>query len=206
MFFPFSIKTSKCSGSCNNSNNPYAKLCVRNATKNLSSIQSNVRNQKTRHIKWYEKCKCKCKLNGSACNDKQRSNDDKCRCECKELIDKDVCDKGFIWKLSNCECECYKSREFSEYLDYKNCKCKKTVDKLLEHSSAEEYIDQVKIIEMTLFEHGNECVCSYTMFVVLAAIVLTISIGTGAYFVYSCWYLKNNVSYVQFGTRTQTTI
>ena len=28
VFFPFSIKTSKCSGSCNNINDPYAKLCV----------------------------------------------------------------------------------------------------------------------------------------------------------------------------------
>ena len=27
-FFPFSIKTSKCGGSCNNSNYPYAKMCV----------------------------------------------------------------------------------------------------------------------------------------------------------------------------------
>ena len=28
---------------------------------------------------------------------KQRWNNDKCRCECKELIDKGICDKGFIW-------------------------------------------------------------------------------------------------------------
>ena len=28
LFFPFSIKTSKCSGRCNNINNPYANLCV----------------------------------------------------------------------------------------------------------------------------------------------------------------------------------
>ena len=27
VFYPFSIKTSKCSGSCNNINDPYAKLC-----------------------------------------------------------------------------------------------------------------------------------------------------------------------------------
>ena len=27
LFYPFSIKTSKCSGSCNNINNPFAKLC-----------------------------------------------------------------------------------------------------------------------------------------------------------------------------------
>ena len=50
----------------------------------------------------------------------------------KKLIDKGVCDKGFIWNPSNCECECYKSCDISEYLDYKNCKCKKRlVDKLV---------------------------------------------------------------------------
>ena len=33
VFFPFSIKTSKCSGSCNNINDPYAKLCVSDVLK-----------------------------------------------------------------------------------------------------------------------------------------------------------------------------
>ena len=28
VFFSFSIKTSKCSGNCNNINDPYAKSCV----------------------------------------------------------------------------------------------------------------------------------------------------------------------------------
>ena len=28
VFYPFSIKVNKCSGSCNNINNPYAKLCA----------------------------------------------------------------------------------------------------------------------------------------------------------------------------------
>ena len=37
---------------------------------------------------------------------------------------------------------------------------------------------------MALFEHGNECVCSYAICVVLAVIALTISIGIGAYFAY----------------------
>ena len=36
VFFPFSIKTSKCSGSCNNINNPLAKLCVTDVVKNLN--------------------------------------------------------------------------------------------------------------------------------------------------------------------------
>ena len=30
IFCLFSIKTSKCSGSCNNINDPYAKICVPN--------------------------------------------------------------------------------------------------------------------------------------------------------------------------------
>ena len=31
-----------------------------------------------------------------------------CECECKEMIDKGICDKGFIWNPSNCEYECDK--------------------------------------------------------------------------------------------------
>ena len=33
VFYPFSIKTSKCSSSCNNINDPYAKICVPNIIK-----------------------------------------------------------------------------------------------------------------------------------------------------------------------------
>ena len=33
VFFPFSIKTSKCSGSCNNINDPHGKLCVPDVVK-----------------------------------------------------------------------------------------------------------------------------------------------------------------------------
>ena len=36
IFYPYSIKTSKCSGSGNNINNPYAKLCVPDVIKNLN--------------------------------------------------------------------------------------------------------------------------------------------------------------------------
>ena len=45
-----------------------------------------------------------------------------------------VCDKGFIWNPSNCECECDTSCDVGEYLDYEKCKCrKKLVDKLVEN-------------------------------------------------------------------------
>ena len=94
------------------------------------------RTNETRHIKWHETCKCKCRLDASVCNNKQRWNDDKCRCECKELINKSVCDKGYSGNPSNCQCEC-----FGEYLDYENCKCRKRlVDKLVKECN--ENIDE----------------------------------------------------------------
>ena len=77
VFYPFSIKTSKCSGSCNNINDPYAKICVPDAVKDLNVKVFNVmsRTNETRHIKWQETCKCKCRLDASVCNNKQRWND-----------------------------------------------------------------------------------------------------------------------------------
>ena len=123
VFFPFSIKISKCGGSCNNINNPYAKLCVPDTVKNSNAKVFNLmtRTNETRYIKWHETCKCECRLNASVCNNKQCWNKDKCRCECKELIDKGVCDKGLIWKPSDCGRECDKSCDTGEYLDYENC-------------------------------------------------------------------------------------
>ena len=98
VFFTFSIRTSKYSGSCNNINDPYAELCVSDVVKNLNVKAFNLmsRTNETRHIEGHKTCKCKCRLDTHVCNNKQRWNDDKCRCECKELIDKGVYDKGFI--------------------------------------------------------------------------------------------------------------
>ena len=35
VFYSFCIKVNKCSGSCNNINNPYAKLCVSDVIRNF---------------------------------------------------------------------------------------------------------------------------------------------------------------------------
>ena len=101
LFYPFSIKISKNSGNCNNINNPYSKNCVPNIIKILNIKVFNVmwRANETRFIEWHEKCKCKCRLDAIVCNNKQCWNKSKCRCELKELIDKGICDKGFIWNL-----------------------------------------------------------------------------------------------------------
>ena len=124
IFYPFSIKINKYSGNCNNINNPYAK---KNVIKDLNVKVFNLmsRTNEKRFIKWHEKCKSKCRLDAIICNKKQHWNKNKCRCEYRELTDKGICHKGFIWNPSNCECECYKNCDFSEYLDYENCKCRK---------------------------------------------------------------------------------
>ena len=74
VFYPFSIKTSKCSGNCNNINNPYAKICVPDVIKDLNVKVFNLmsRTNETRHIKWHETCKCICRLAAVVCNNKQR--------------------------------------------------------------------------------------------------------------------------------------
>ena len=127
MFYPFSVKINKCSDNCNNINDPYARICVSDTVKNMNVKVFNLvsMTKETRHIKWHETCKCICILNTIICNNKQRWNKDKCRYECKELIDKGVCDKGFIFNPSNCECECDKSCNIRQYLDYSDCKSKK---------------------------------------------------------------------------------
>ena len=142
LFYPYSIKINKCKGSCNTINNPNAKICVPDKIKNTNVRVFNQisRINKTRHIERHKTCKSKCRLDVSICNNKQRWNKDKGRCECKELIDKGLCDKGFIWNPSNCECECDKLCDMGEYLDYKNCECrKKVIDKLVDECSENIY-------------------------------------------------------------------
>ena len=159
------------------------------------------RTNATRHIEQHETGKCKCRLDASVCNNKERWNEDKCRCECKELIDKGECDKGFIWNRSNYKCECDKSCDIGEYLDYENCKCrKKLFHKLVEECM--ENVDEAKITDIT----ETKCKSSCTIYVVIIAIVFKVCIGIGTYFVYSHWYLKNDDTRVMLDTRTETTI
>ena len=210
IFYPFSIKIKKCSGNCNNINNPYAKICVPDVIKDLNVKVFNLisRTNETRFIKWHEKCKCECRLDAIICNNKQRWNKNKCRCECKELIDKRICDEGFIWNPSNCECECDKNCDFSEYLDYENCKCrKKLVDNLIDECT--ETIEEGKLANITLIElHSAENKYgSCKVFIVLMIAIFTIFIGITIYFFYYHWSLnKNNVSCIKFNTHKEAKI
>ena len=73
-FYPYSVKISKFSGSCNNINDLYAKLCVPDVAKNVNAKVFNLisKTNETRYIKLHETCNCKCRLDASVCNNKQK--------------------------------------------------------------------------------------------------------------------------------------
>ena len=197
MFYPFSVKVNKCSGNCNNINDPYAEICVPDTVKDLNVRVFNLmsRTNETRHIKWHESCKCICRLDKIICNSKQRWNEDKCRCECKELIDKGVCDKGYVWNPSNCECKCDKSCNIDEYLDYSSCKCrKKLVDILLQECT--ENINETKLIKVTVENENKDSCRSYVVYKVLFIIFFMSNIII-IYFVYHVYVngIKYNLPY-----------
>ena len=151
VFYPYSIKVNKCSGSCNGISDPYAKLCVPDIIKNINVKVFNLmsRINETRHIIWHETCKCICRLTAIVCNNRQRWNKDKCRCECKESVDKGICDKGFIWNPSNYKCKCYKSCGIGEHFDYKKCVCRNSIaDKLVKECT--KVVDENKIYNKPL--------------------------------------------------------
>ena len=63
VFCPFSIKTSKCSGNCNNINDLFAKICLPDVVKDLNVKVFNLmsRTNEIRHVKWHETCKSICR-------------------------------------------------------------------------------------------------------------------------------------------------
>ena len=139
---------------------------------------------KQEDIEWHETCKCKGRLDASACNNKQCWNNDKCRCECKELIDRSVCDKEFIWNPSNSESECDKSCDVGEYLNIENYKGRKKIDGKLGEECAET-VEEVKLAKVTLSEDENKYKCtSYMLYIILFSIISTVNVGIGTYFVY----------------------
>ena len=200
LFYPYSIEVNKCSGSCNNINDPYLELRVPDVAKNKNvkvfSLMS-VSN-KTRHIKWHKTCKCKCWLDPSVCNNKQRRNNDKCRCEYKGLIDNRRCGKGFIWNPCNCECECDKLCDAGEYLDYKNYKYRKILtDKRVEQCS--ENIDENERIYNSSLNY-YEKICNFCIVYIVLFLIAFLMV------IYFHWYLNKDITCVKFNTNTKRKI
>ena len=68
-----------------------------------------------------------------------------------------MCDKGFIWNPSNCECEYDKSCDIDEYVDYVDL-----IDKLIDECT--EAVEEVKPSIIILAENENSYKCSSHLF------------------------------------------
>ena len=102
----------------------------------------------------------------------------------------------------NCECECDKSCNISEYLDYKNYKCrKKLTDKLTDECT--ETIEETKLVNITFTENENIYECgSCIVYIVLMTLAFTIYTGITVYLIYYNWSLiNNNIICIKFNNR-----
>ena len=71
------------------------------------------------------------------------------------MIDKGICDDGFTWNPNIRECECDKSCDVGEYLDYANCKCRKRLINMLVEECSEDINGKEMIHNVTLNDHGK---------------------------------------------------
>ena len=88
-----------------------------------------------------------------------------------------MCNKGFIWNPSNCECEYDKASDIGEYLDYENCKCrKKSVYQIIDECT--ESVEEVKLAKITVAVNERENkYSSCTVYTVLMIVAFTIFTG-----------------------------
>ena len=129
----------------------------------------------------------------NVCNNKQRWNNYKWKCEFKQLIYKGIYDKRFIWSPSSCEYECDKSCDVGEYLNFENCKFRKTlIDKLVEECS--ENTDGNEMTNVTL---NN---------IVLFSHIFVVNISISSVFIYFYQYLKRDTNITNIISSTKTTI
>ena len=126
-------------------------------------------------------------MTSAICNDRQEWNENKCRWECKEdLVSKLVCDKGYMWNPSTCSCECDRYCETGQYLDYKNCICrKKIIDDLIEKCTS---IVDMDIKNNTLSKKSDESSSNiyFILFIVFLVLFILFLVG----FIY--YWRKNN--------------
>ena len=72
VYYPYNVMINKCSGSCNDINDPMAKLCVPDVTKNVNMKVYNllIHANETKNVVWHESCKCVCRLASAVCHSK----------------------------------------------------------------------------------------------------------------------------------------
>ena len=114
-----------------------------------------------------------------------------------------TCDKGYIWNPSICTCERDKFCDGGQYLDYRNCVCRKSViDRLVEECS--NVVDE-DVMQNKAGGYLDNCPSSTPYIVLFVVFLLTTLIITGVfvYYRHKKLALKKdaiNVNYSMAGT------
>ena len=109
------------------------------------------------------------------------------------MIAKGICDDGFIWNPSNCDCECDKLCNVGEHLDCKNCKCRKWLTDKLVKERIENIDGSETIYNGILNNYWNVC-NSCTIYIVLFTIFLISSLSISSVFIYFYRYIKSDTN------------
>ena len=106
----------------------------------------------------------------------------------KNIVDKQECNKEFIWNPSNCNCKCNKSCNIAEYLDYKNCKCRKNaayslVEKCEENIDKKEtlLIKEYKILNTSSSDFCRPYVVLFIVFLIITIIISSVFVSSYLY-------------------------
>ena len=125
------------------------------------------------------------------------------------MIDKGVCDKGYIFNPSNCNCECDKSCNTSQYLVYLDCKCKKKIIDLIVETCIEYDDNQTKIVNITVTKTDDKTkiVNKTVKNSCRVSIVLTIaSILISTVYTIYLFLIKNKDIFTKYNTHRETII
>ena len=151
----------------------------------------NSRVNKTRFIIQYELCVCKCGLNESVCNSKQKWNPDECWRKCRELDDWGSCKDIYMWNPITCGCECNKACKIDEYLDTKNCSCKKYVISKLVLECEDEKLNTTETSpDDKKITCGKSNCLIHTISLLIKCLLLSAVISTGCYYYYARDWIK----------------
>ena len=145
----------------------------------------------TRFIVQHKSCKCKCGLNESVCNSKQKWNRGECWCECKELDDWSSCEKNYMRNPSKCDCDCNKAYKIDEYLDTKNCSCKKHLIGKLVLGCEDEILNTMETSPHDKKEtcEKSNCLIHTISLVIICLLVLAV-VSIGCYYYYTRDWIK----------------
>ena len=192
LFYLYNVLVNKCSRSSNTLDDSMAKMCVPNIIKRLNMKVYNflMRLNETRKVLWHESCKCVWQLNSSVCNSKQIWNSDTCRCDCNEDFASIInCTKRYTWYPSTCECQCDTWCKPGQYLDHKNCICKK---KLIGRVIAECtcIINETMINNRDNIDSDNT---AWNIFIGLFSVIIFIGVVCFCVLIYCKWNKGKNL-------------